>query len=60
MLPGSSPDYNTTIDIAYGKAILAGGGFTENSYRRDFDVSIPVYNSLTRRAHIKSSSEIAR
>lgn len=55
MLPGSSPDYNTTIDIAYGKAMLAGGGFTENSYRQDFDVSVPVYNSLTRRAHTKSS-----
>ena len=60
MLPGSLPDYNTTIDIAYGKAILAGGGFTEKSYRRDFDVSIPVYNSLTRRAHTKPSSETTR
>ena len=60
MLPGSSPDYNTTIDIAYGKAILAGGGLMENSYRRDFDVSIPVYNSLTRQAHVKPSSETKR
>lgn len=60
MLPGSSPDYNTTIDIGYGKAILAGSGFTEISYRRDFDVSIPVYNSLTRQAHITPSGRIAR
>ena len=60
MLPGSSPDYNTTIDIAYGKAILAGGGLTESSYRRDFDVSIPVYNSLTRQAHIRPSSATKR
>ena len=60
MLPGSSPDYNTTIDIAYGKAILAGGGFMESTYRRDFDVSIPVYNSLTRQAYVKPSSKITR
>lgn len=60
MLPGASPDYNMTIDIAYGKAILAGGGFTENSYRRDFDVSIPVYNSMTKLAHTKPSSKTPR
>jgi len=60
MLPGSSPDYNTTIDVAYGKAILAGAGFSENSYRRGFDVSLPVYNSLTRQAHIKPSSKTKR
>lgn len=60
MLPGDAPDYNTTIDISYGKAILAGAGFTESSYRRDFDVSIPVYNSVTRRAHIKPTSKATR
>ena len=60
MIPGSSPDFNTTIDIAYGKAILAGGGFSERSYRRDFDVSIPVYNGITRRAYTETSTTTFR
>jgi len=55
MIPGSSPDFNTTIDVAYGKAIVAGGGFSERSYRRDFDVSIPVYNSIIRQAYTEPS-----
>jgi len=47
MLPGSSPNYNTTSDIARGRAIMAGGGFDTWTYRRTYDVSIPVYNPLT-------------
>jgi len=60
MIPGASPDFNTTIDIAYGKAILAGGGFSERSYRRDFDVSIPVYNSVTGQAYSELPSTTFR
>ena len=47
MLPGSTPDYNTTLDANHDKAILAGGGFNKLSYRRGYDVSIPVYNPYT-------------
>ena len=47
MLPGSTPDYNTTLDVPHDRALLAGGGFNRLSYRTKYDVSIPVYNPLT-------------
>lgn len=47
MLPGGAPDYNSTLDVATDKAILAGGGFATWSYRAGYDISIPVYNALT-------------
>ena len=49
MLPGGPPDYNSTLDVATDKAILAGGGFATWSYRTGYDVSIPVYNALTKK-----------
>ncbi|XP_022798901.1 exostosin-2-like [Stylophora pistillata] len=47
MLPGSAPEYNSTLDVATDKAILAGAGFATWSYRIGYDVSIPVFNPLT-------------
>ena len=47
MLPGTTPEYNSTLDVATDKAILAGGGFATWSYRTEYDVSIPVFNPLT-------------
>ena len=47
MLPGGPPDYNTSLDIPLDKAIIAGGGLSSWTYRRGFDVSIPVFNALT-------------
>lgn len=47
MLPGGAPEYNSTLDVATDKAILAGGGFATWSYRTGYDVSIPVFNPLT-------------
>ena len=44
MLPGSAPQYHTTLDVDRNKAILAGGGFSTWSYRRTYDVAIPVLN----------------
>ena len=49
MLPGGPPDYNSSLDVATDKAILAGGGFATWSYRTGYDVSIPVYNALTKK-----------
>ena len=47
MLPGGEPDYNTKLDVNIDKAMVAGGGFSAWSYRPGFDISIPVFNSLT-------------
>lgn len=55
MLPGSAPDYNSTLDVATDKAILAGGGFATWSYRTGYDVSIPVFNALTNQRIPRSS-----
>ena len=49
MLPGATPDYNSSLDVATDKAILAGGGFATWSYRAGYDISIPVYNALTKK-----------
>jgi len=46
MLPGMVPDYNTTLDVARDRAIIAGGGFSTWSYRYLYDVAIPVFNPL--------------
>lgn len=47
MLPGSTPDYNTTLDVDRGAAILAAAGFSSITYRHGFDISLPMYNPLT-------------
>lgn len=52
MLPGSVPEYNTVLDVNIGKAVIAGGGFSSWTYRRTYDVSIPVYNPLTAKVHL--------
>ena len=51
MIPGQEPDFNTSLDVHIDKAILAGGGFSTWSYRPGFDISIPVFNSLTYDLH---------
>ncbi|KAL5009577.1 hypothetical protein ScPMuIL_011882 [Solemya velum] len=44
MLPGTAPDYSTVLEVGTGKALIAGGGFSTWSFRKNFDFSIPVYN----------------
>ncbi|XP_069936636.1 exostosin-2, partial [Cherax quadricarinatus] len=44
MLPGTAPVFDTTLSLQRGKVIVAGGGFSSLTYRRGYDVSIPVYN----------------
>ena len=48
MFSGRYPSYNSTPDFVYDKAILAGAQFNVQNYRIGFDVSIPVFNSLTK------------
>ena len=46
MLPGNGPDFNTALDVLRDKAVLAGGGFSTWTYRRTYDVAIPVYSPI--------------
>lgn len=48
MLPGTSPHYASYLEVDTGNAIVAGGGFSSVTYRRTFDISVPVYNPLIR------------
>lgn len=50
MLPGSAPEFSTSLDVLHGKAIVAGGGFSHWTYRTKFDISIPVLSSNIDRA----------
>lgn len=54
MLPGGPPEYNTSIDLPLDKALIAGGGFSSWTYRPGFDVSIPVFNTLTNSAGVRT------
>lgn len=53
MLAGSAPNFNSVVDLATGKAILAGAGFDTWTYRYGFDVSIPIFSEIA--THINSS-----
>ncbi|XP_065367829.1 exostosin-2 [Calliphora vicina] len=48
MLAGSYPTFNTVIDVNTDNAMVVGAGFDSWSYRRGFDVSIPVWSPLLR------------
>lgn len=44
MLPGTAPDYVAVLGVNTARAIVAGGGFSTWTYRRSYDISIPVFN----------------
>lgn len=46
MLPGSVPDYNPVLEIESDKALLAGAGFSSWTYRRTYDISLPVFSLM--------------
>ncbi|GAB6024022.1 Exostoses (Multiple)-like 3 [Chamberlinius hualienensis] len=48
MLPGAPPNFSTVVEVPRGQALVAGGGFSTWTYRRTFDVSLPIYNPLIR------------
>lgn len=60
IISGQEPDFNTSLDVNIDKAILAGGGFSSWSYRPGFDISIPVFNSLTYDIHQLSRTSIKK
>ncbi|CAB3371155.1 Hypothetical predicted protein [Cloeon dipterum] len=44
MVPGAAPDYNTVVELALGRAIVAGAGFDTWTYQPGFDISIPLFS----------------
>ncbi|XP_048767289.2 exostosin-2-like [Ostrea edulis] len=58
MLPGELPNYKTILEADTGKAVIAGGGFSTWSYRRGFDVSIPVFNPNLQNVNFKHKSNL--
>ncbi|KAK4313111.1 hypothetical protein Pmani_015536 [Petrolisthes manimaculis] len=44
LLPGTAPLFDTELGVARGKAVVAGGGYSTLTYRRGYDISLPVYN----------------
>ena len=60
MIPGTSPDYFSSLEFPHGKAMVTGSGFTQRSYRRTFDLSIPLFNPHQRDIDFKDSSNSKR
>ena len=44
MITAAAPNYVPALNFAHGKAVVTGSGFTQRSYRRTFDISVPMFN----------------
>ncbi|KAL1459980.1 hypothetical protein WDU94_011922 [Cyamophila willieti] len=55
MVSGASPEYSTVVELYSGKAMIAGAGFNSWTYRHGFDISLPVYSSLSKLVHNTAS-----
>lgn len=58
MLPGEPPSYSTVMDVNTGKALIAGAGFDSWTYRVGFDVSIPAFSPLAKKAESQDKLNI--
>jgi len=62
VIPGVEPEFLSTLDFHLGNSMITGSGFTQRSYRRTFDISIPFYNPhkqhLNFETHKPSSRDI--
>ncbi|KAH9508938.1 Exostosin-2 [Bulinus truncatus] len=58
MLPGTGPNFVNYLGMNTGKAIVAGGGFSSVTYRRTFDVTLPVYNPLLEDVELPAKSHL--
>lgn len=46
MVAGSTPNYNTVVDLNTSKAIIAGAGFDTWTFRYGLDISLPLYSHI--------------
>ncbi|XP_022237779.1 LOW QUALITY PROTEIN: exostosin-2-like [Limulus polyphemus] len=47
MLPGNVPNYNPCLEVERDNAIVAGAGLSTWTYRRTYDISIPLFSPLS-------------
>ncbi|XP_055534756.1 exostosin-2 [Wyeomyia smithii] len=45
-IAGSTPDYNTVLDVNTDRAMILGSGFDTWTYRPGFDLVMPMYSSI--------------
>jgi len=57
MVPGSAPDFSSVVELALGKAILAGAGFDSWTYQPGFDVSIPLFSPFALPPPVDTSAD---
>lgn len=57
MISGSSPDFSTAIDLDIGNALIAGADFDTSSFRVKFDISLPVFSPVAKRAEVSDTLE---
>lgn len=50
-IPGSSPDFNRTLDLKLGNALIASAGFDTWSFRSTFDIAIPFISTISSPPH---------
>lgn len=43
-LAGTAPHFTPRLGVERGRALVAGAGYSSHSFRRNFDVSLPIYN----------------
>lgn len=58
MLAGQPPSYSTVMDVNTGKAMIAGAGLDSWTYRVGFDIPLPVYSPLAKRAELSDEINI--
>lgn len=48
MVSGTTPNFSPVVELALGKALIAGADFNRHSFRTNFDVSIPLFSPIAR------------
>uniref|UniRef100_U5EZH6 Exostosin-2 n=1 Tax=Corethrella appendiculata TaxID=1370023 RepID=U5EZH6_9DIPT len=46
IISGTSPDYNTVLDVNTDRAMIAGASFDTWTYRTGFDIALPFYSPI--------------
>jgi hypothetical protein len=55
MVLGTSPHSSYTTSVPTGAAMIAGAGLSTTSYRRHFDISVPLFHDRYEHARISDA-----